>query len=206
MFSIRWWIILSNYVYLLVLMLVFNTYLKKKVGEGLGGHRKIPKNLRVIFFFGFIGAWIITLFPIIFLFYPNIVNISFPIPIFQKLIFEIFGISITILGVLIITISIIQLGTSARFLLPKQKTKLVTSGVYRFSRNPLYIGAYLVFIGLFLLLPSIIYLIGLFLFFILQHFRILQEEQFLKDTFGVEYENYMKKVGRYFPKIHKNKE
>jgi len=98
-----------------------------------------------------------------------------------------------------------QLGLSARIYLPKQKTKLITSGPYGFCRNPAYVGVYLSFFRIFLLLPSVIYLIGFCLFLINQHFRILQEEKFLAGSFGAEYEQYKQRAGRYLPRIRKKK-
>lgn len=201
MFSLKWWVILFYIVYMLILLICFSIYLKRKTGEGLGGQRKIPKNLIWIFILGIIGTWVVILIPIIYLFYPNIVDITFPISIIHNLPFEILGIILIILGAILTTIAMFQLGISARIYIPKQKTKLITSGLYRFCRNPAYIGMYLSFLGLFFLLTSFLYLIGLCLFLMNQHFRILQEEKFLTNSFGAEYEEYMHKVGRYLPKI-----
>ena len=188
---------------MLILLIGYQIYLKRKTGEGLGGQREIPKNLMWIFILGIIGTWILILYPIIFLFYPNIVGITFPISIIQNLPFEILGIILIVLGAILTTIAMFQLGISARIYIPKQKTKLITSGVYRFCRNPAYIGMYLSFFGLFFLLPSYLYLIGLCLFLINQHIRILQEEKFLIKSFGDEYKNYIYRVGRYLPRIAK---
>lgn len=199
----KFWAILYYIVYMLILLIGYQIYLKRKTGEGLGGQREIPKNLMWIFILGIIGTWILILYPIIFLFYPNIVGITFPISIIQNLPFEILGIILIVLGAILTTIAMFQLGISARIYIPKQKTKLITSGVYRFCRNPAYIGMYLSFFGLFFLLPSYLYLIGLCLFLINQHIRILQEEKFLIKSFGDEYKNYIYRVGRYLPRIAK---
>ena len=161
------------------------------------GHRDIPKKLRWLFVSGLIGTWIIILYPVVFLFYPNVVNNTFSIPI--PIIRSFTGILFIIMGSIVEIISGLQLGLSTRFYLPAQKTKLITSGVYSFCRNPLYIGVHLSFLGIFFLLPSLIYLIGLFLFLINQHLRILQEEKFLTESFGAEYEKYLRRTGRYLP-------
>ncbi len=78
---------------------------------------------------------------------------------------------------------------------------LMTSGIYRFCRNPAYMGTHLSFLGIFLVLPSLVYLIGFCIFVVYQHFRILQEERFLREAFGAEYEEYCQRVGRYLPGI-----
>lgn len=204
MFSLKWWVILFYTVYILILHIYFSIYLKIKTGEGLGVKREMPPLFIWIFLLGIIGTWIIILIPIIYLFYPDIVDITYQISIIQNLPFEILGVILIILGAILTTIAMFQLGISARIYIPKQKTKLITSGVYQFCRNPAHIGMYLSFFGLFFLLPSHFYLIGLCLFLMYQHFRIVQEEKFLEKTFGDEYKNYMHKVGRYVPKIRKN--
>lgn len=203
MFSLKWWVIVGYATFMIILIVFFDMYLKRKTSEGLRGHREIPKNLMWIFILGLIGVWIVTLYPIIFIFYPNIVSNTFPVPFISSLPLEIPGILLIVVGCILTTVSLIQLGLSARFYLPKQKTKLMTSGVYSFCRNPLYVGAHLSFFGIFLLLPSLIYLVGFCLFLINQHFRILQEEEFLIKSFGAEYENYMRRVGRYLPRIRR---
>lgn len=204
MFSLKWWVILFYTVYILILLIFFSIYLKIKTGEGLGVKREMPPLFIWIFLLGIIGTWIVILIPIIYLFYPNIVDSTYQISIIQNLPFEILGVILIILGAILTTIAMFQLGVSARIYIPKQKTKLITSGVYQFCRNPAYIGMDFSFFGLFFLLPSYNYLIGLCLFLMYQHFRIVQEEKFLEKTFGDEYKNYIHKVGRYLPKIRKN--
>lgn len=78
------------------------------------------------------------------------------------------------------------------------KTELVTNGIYRISRNPAFLGFYLVYIGIMLAFANIGLVIITVATIITFHMQILQEEAFLKSRFGKEYEDYMKRVGRYF--------
>jgi protein-S-isoprenylcysteine O-methyltransferase Ste14 len=75
---------------------------------------------------------------------------------------------------------------------------LNTAGLYRFSRNPMYVGYFFYFLGLALLTQSPILLAILVLFQISTHWIILAEEQWCIREFGEDYISYMKKVRRYF--------
>ncbi len=78
------------------------------------------------------------------------------------------------------------------------KTTLVTDGIYKFSRNPAFVGFNLMFIGLFAAYSNILTLIVLILNIIALHLLILQEEKHLISMFGDKYERYKRKVPRYF--------
>jgi protein-S-isoprenylcysteine O-methyltransferase Ste14 len=71
------------------------------------------------------------------------------------------------------------------------------SGLYRYSRNPMYVGYFFYFLGLALLTQSPVLLVILILFQIATHWIILAEEQWCLLNFGEDYINYMKKVRRY---------
>jgi protein-S-isoprenylcysteine O-methyltransferase Ste14 len=201
MFSLSWWVILGYTVLTVGLLIAFDIYIRTKAGEGVVGHREFPKKLRWILIVGIIGTWVVLLFIFTYLFYPNIIDITIPINILRNAAFELPGILLIVVGWILMIIAMLQLGLSARVYLPGQKTRLITWGVYQFCRNPAYVGTYLSFLGIFLLVPSLVYLIGLCLFLVYQHFRILQEERFLREAFGAEYEAYFQKVGRYLPRI-----
>lgn len=74
---------------------------------------------------------------------------------------------------------------------------LNTAGLYRFSRNPMYVGYFFYFLGLVLLTQSPVLLGILVLFQISTHWIILAEEQWCIREFGEDYIGYMKKVRRY---------
>ncbi len=78
-----------------------------------------------------------------------------------------------------------------------QKTDLITTGIYRISRNPYFLSYDILILGYILIFPSIIlfvlYLILVFIF----HNMILEEEKYLKSVHGNNYFDYQKKVNRY---------
>lgn len=77
-------------------------------------------------------------------------------------------------------------------------TALVTDGPYRISRNPLYLGAILVSLGLAVLLGSLTaFLFPLALLWILNGFYVPREERALKTRFGTPYLDYRCRVRRW---------
>jgi protein-S-isoprenylcysteine O-methyltransferase Ste14 len=71
------------------------------------------------------------------------------------------------------------------------------TGIYRFSRNPMYVAFFLYFLGCCLLTHSWYLLVALILFQISVHFLIIFEERWCKNRFGEPYTSYMKNVRRY---------
>lgn len=85
----------------------------------------------------------------------------------------------------------------AAFCSPCQ-TGISTKGIYRFSRNPMYVAYDLIFLGCATLAKSWL-LLGLTACFILSgHWIIRAEERWCAARFGEEYQAYCKQVRRYF--------
>jgi protein-S-isoprenylcysteine O-methyltransferase Ste14 len=78
-----------------------------------------------------------------------------------------------------------------------QKTSIVTKGIYRYSRNPAFVGFDLLYIGLAVALPNILIVFAAVFAFVLLHLQILEEEKYLPNVFGNEYEQYKKQTPRY---------
>lgn len=78
------------------------------------------------------------------------------------------------------------------------KTELITTGIYKFSRNPAFLGFDLLYIGILLMFFNwILFILTLFAV-IMYHLQIVNvEEDFLLSAFGDEYLQYKKKVCRY---------
>lgn len=100
-------------------------------------------------------------------------------------------------GLLLAAASLAGLGRSTRLGLPATPTAFRTKGVYRFSRNPMYLGFDLLTLGAVAGSPhAVTAALGLYSV-IVYHFIILGEERFLRRRFGAEFEEYAAKVGRY---------
>ena len=108
------------------------------------------------------------------------------------------GFCVGILGDLIFLLSVLCMKDSWRAGIPDGgRTKLVTDGVYRYSRNPAFLGFDLMYIGIFLMYCNL--LTGMFTVFaiVMLHLQILQEERYLTAAFGAEYLDYRHQVLRY---------
>ncbi|WP_322201799.1 methyltransferase family protein [Acutalibacter intestini] len=78
------------------------------------------------------------------------------------------------------------------------QTSPSTKGIYRFSRNPMYVAYDLIFLGCATLAKSWL-LLGLTACFILSgHWIIRAEERWCAARFGEEYQAYRKRVRKYF--------
>jgi len=83
----------------------------------------------------------------------------------------------------------------------KEEHQLVTSGIYRHIRHPMYAFGWLFGIAQALLLQNwIAGLSGLASFAVLYFLRVPREEQMMLDQFGEEYQSYMKRTGRVIPR------
>ena len=108
------------------------------------------------------------------------------------------GFCVGILGDIIFLLFVLCMKDSWRAGIPdKDKTELVTTGIYRFSRNPAFLGFDLMYVGVLLLYGNLLTL-GFSVFAIVMlHLQILQEERYLVNTFGAPYQEYFRHVSRY---------
>ncbi|MGF1833162.1 methyltransferase family protein [Photobacterium sanguinicancri] len=81
---------------------------------------------------------------------------------------------------------------------PKNTSRLVTEGIYQFSRNPMYLGLVLFLIAACLYLGAVSPCVMVFLFVgYMNHFQIEPEEDALKLKFGDEFTTYCQRVRRW---------
>jgi len=80
----------------------------------------------------------------------------------------------------------------------KAATSLQTSGIYSFTRNPMYLGLILLYISIAIFYGNwwTFFLLSL-LIFVIQFYVIQKEEQYLRQAFGEPYDAYRKKVRRW---------
>jgi protein-S-isoprenylcysteine O-methyltransferase Ste14 len=82
--------------------------------------------------------------------------------------------------------------------------ELVITRFYRYVRNPIYVGVLLIFLGHFLWFGYWAQLMYAIVSFVGVHaFVVLYEEPTLKREFGSSYEDYVRRVPRWIPKLHK---
>lgn len=80
----------------------------------------------------------------------------------------------------------------------KAPDKLVTDGLYRLSRNPMYLGMLLILIGFSLVLNSLLGLLFPIVFFWIMNWRVIpSEEKVVEEVFGEEYLVYKCRTRRW---------
>lgn len=84
-------------------------------------------------------------------------------------------------------------------LLPGQATStMIESGPYRLSRNPLYLGLLVLYVGLALLAPTVWALVLFPAAVLLVRWGAIRpEEQYLRERFGATYDDYTRRVRRW---------
>jgi protein-S-isoprenylcysteine O-methyltransferase Ste14 len=94
--------------------------------------------------------------------------------------------------------SLISFGRSFRVGIDTDRPdRLITSGIFAISRNPIYVAFAAVLVGQFLIFPNWILLVYMGAATWLFHRQILREEEYLKKHYGAEYANYCRRVRRY---------
>ncbi len=109
------------------------------------------------------------------------------------------GAVIGALGVVVFIISVVTMKDSWRAgVSEKEKTQLITNGIYQISRNPAFLGFDLIYIGILLMFFNWILLAISVFAMVMFHLQIVNvEEDFLLAAFGEEYLAYKNKVCRY---------
>lgn len=89
-------------------------------------------------------------------------------------------------------------GTTHNPMKPDRASVLVTWGIYRWTRNPMYLGWLPIALGwaIFLAHPISLFVVPLFLFYITRY-QIVPEERVLKEKFGAEFDAYCARVPRW---------
>jgi protein-S-isoprenylcysteine O-methyltransferase Ste14 len=118
--------------------------------------------------------------------------------IFHSSIIAWIGVLFCLAGLVLMLWSLISFGQSFRVGIDTEHPdKLITTGVFAFSRNPIYVAFAFILLGQFLVfsnwIPLIYAVAGAWLF----HRQVLREEEYLKEHYGQEYNEYCNRVRRY---------
>jgi protein-S-isoprenylcysteine O-methyltransferase Ste14 len=107
------------------------------------------------------------------------------------------GIVLIVAGFVLFILGFIYLGRSASVGLPGEKTELKTHGVYRISRNPMYVGGFLICAGSCLLFMHLMNFLLCATYVVIHHVIVTVEEQFLEKRFGERWLEHKQRVLRY---------
>ena len=80
-------------------------------------------------------------------------------------------------------------------------SSLMTDGPYGICRNPMLLGVFIYHIGVLIALLSVESLLIFIIEVLIMNVQVKKEEQRLKIDFGKDYEEYVKKSNRFFPKV-----
>ena len=122
---------------------------------------------------------------------------------FQSTVVAWFGVVLCLVGIVILVLSLVSFGKSFRVGIDvDQPGQLVTTGVFAVSRNPIYVGFFVFLVGQLLVFPNWVPLIYLVAAAGLFHRQVLREEEFMRQRYGQEYQEYCGRVGRYCWSAH----
>ena len=116
------------------------------------------------------------------------------------------GVGLIIIGVLTLNWGLRSLGKNfTDTVVTRKEHTLVTSGPYRWVRNPLYCSYFVIVTGMTLLMANWFPAVAGAFVLTLVVIRTQKEEENLIERFGDEYRDYMQRVGRFFPRLHRQR-
>lgn len=111
---------------------------------------------------------------------------------------RIIGVMLGFAGDLVFMTAVLTMKNSWRAGIPDaDRTEFVSHGIYRYSRNPAFLGFDLMYVGILLLYFNWMLMIFTVWAAVMLHLQILQEEKYLAETFGEDYLEYKKCTRRY---------
>jgi len=114
---------------------------------------------------------------------------------YQQFFLNIVGYFIAALGTGIYMVAALKFG-SLKKLSGAGDAELETQGIYKYTRNPQFLGWWVFFFGLFVSYINFLSLVFLIVAVILGYIQIFYEEKYLHLKFGSQYSEYMKNVRR----------
>ncbi len=181
------YLVLTAFIFLLAVLIIQYLRIKSSPGKFLG----TPSAEKLYFYTGKIAlftTWVLFILKAI---NPQVGYLFLPDS------FSWIAVGFLYTGCVIVTFALINLGKSLVVGLPDMETKLQTNGIYRFSRNPLYVGTHIISIGSCIYFPDLINVTFMIYGIYIHHRIVKKEEAFLAERFGNEWLTYVTKVRRY---------
>jgi protein-S-isoprenylcysteine O-methyltransferase Ste14 len=107
------------------------------------------------------------------------------------------GMVLLVGGLLLLILALSTLGRSVAVGIPERRTELRTRGLYSVSRNPVYLGAFMMCTGSCVMATYPVNFCLFVLAVVIHHRIIRKEEQFLEERFGEAWRDYRARVPRY---------
>lgn len=109
------------------------------------------------------------------------------------------GVALVVIGVATLVLAYSSMARAKTTIDPNVHTsKIVTSGIYAYSRNPIYLGWFVLIAGRALMSASVLALLVAATMLLLLYWAVIvEEEAYLESKFGEEYLSYKKRVRRW---------
>ncbi len=185
-------------VYFLAAFVVKSIMVAKQIGKS---PFVLPKDDSA---YGLIGLYFkmtmisLGVYSLIFAFFPELQIYCKPIQNLENNSIQIIGISLLLFALVWTIAAQHHMRLSWRIGIDLEtKTELITTGIFKLSRNPIFLGMISCMIGLFLVNPNAVTLILLIISYLLIQIQIRLEEDYLAQQHGEIYAQYKLKVRRY---------
>jgi len=192
---------LAGFFAIVVLIAARVLFLKKRNVRVSSAAEKTStkKGLLYILFLLILIVWLYELAKPIFGFSVILLPETLSQPLFSSSIIDIIGALLISAALMFLFLALLHFKQSLRFGLDENNQgKLITTGIFSFSRNPFFLSLDLYFLGLALIFSNLFFISFAVLAIVSIHFFILKEEKFLKKAFGDDYLSYSNSVRRYF--------
>jgi protein-S-isoprenylcysteine O-methyltransferase Ste14 len=170
------------------------------MGPGLADERKGIKAMH----FGGIDKKDFLILPFALFYFYVVFAAAFNLPtvsrqeLFHSGIVSLVGVFFCLAGLFLLFLSLVSFGKSFRVGIDQDHSdELVMTGIFAFSRNPIYVAFGLVLLGQFLMFSNWILLVYMVAAAWLFHRQVSREEEYLRNRYGQQYSAYSERVRRY---------
>lgn len=123
--------------------------------------------------------------------------------VMNLMLFDIIGFVVGLIGLSFCLYAQVKMGSSWRVGIDeKVKTDLITTGLYKYIRNPTYLGLFILNVGVWVIWPTWTVFILNLVFILFLDVQVRCEEDFLHAIHGKAYDTYKKNTKRYIPFIY----
>lgn len=185
-------------VFLLQVFLIRSYVQWKKTGVNpfvFGGSDSALDYVGFVYKMMIVATWVGIIF---FSFSPQYYQYILPVNYLEYDVLKVTGTCLTLISFIWIIISQYHMSNSWRIGINyDEETNLITSGVFGYSRNPMFLGVLVCYLGNFFIAPNALTLIILSITYVVLQIQVRLEEDHLEQTHGDEYSKYKSKVRRW---------
>ena len=131
-------------------------------------------------------------------FFPDLYNYLMPIDYIENESLRVAGLILLIISFLWTSIAQYQMSKSWRIGIDyEERTDLISHGLFKYSRNPIFLGVLISYLGTFLIIPNTLSFSILLVTFVTIQTQVRLEEEYLENVQGQDYLEYKAKVRRW---------